>query len=193
MAVRLLVGLGNPGLRYENTRHNAGFWILDTLAQKEGVSLRREGRFSGEVGKTQEGCLFFKPTTFINRSGQALVALAGFYKILPTEILVFHDDLDLPPGTARLKQGGGHGGHNGLRDLIACFGPDFFRMRIGIGHPGQAREVVDYVLDRPNREDEEAIFAAIQKGLEVLPWVLAGELQKAMNFLHAHPPKEGKT
>jgi PTH1 family peptidyl-tRNA hydrolase len=191
MAVRLIAGLGNPGPRYEDTRHNAGFWLVDALAREAGAHLRPESRFFGEtcriVGAEGE-CWLLKPATFMNHSGQAVAGLARFYKVPVAEILVVHDDLDLPPGTARLKQGGGHGGHNGLRDITAHLGADFLRLRLGIGHPGAAREVVDYVLDRPSRADEEAIRAAIDDALQVVPLVRAGELQKAMNRLHTQRP-----
>ncbi|CAK0747979.1 peptidyl-tRNA hydrolase [Gammaproteobacteria bacterium] len=189
MAVRLIAGLGNPGPRYEDTRHNAGFWVVDALAREVGAHFRPEARFHGETcriaGPGNDECWLLKPTTFMNHSGQSVAALARFYKLPVSEILVVHDDLDLPPGTARLKQGGGHGGHNGLRDITAHLGADFLRLRLGIGHPGDARKVVDYVLDRPSRAEEEAIHEAIDDAMRVLPWVRADELQKAMNHLHS--------
>ncbi|CAK0774657.1 peptidyl-tRNA hydrolase [Gammaproteobacteria bacterium] len=188
MAVRLIVGLGNPGPRYEETRHNAGFWVVDTLARAAGVKLRPEVRFLGEicrvVGHNGDDCWLLKPTTFMNHSGQAVAALSRFHKMAPSEILVVHDDLDLPPGIARLKNGGGHGGHNGLRDIIAHLGSEFSRLRLGIGHPGNARPVIDHVLDRPSHADETAIRDAIDAAIQVLPWVCAGQLQKAMNQLN---------
>lgn len=188
-AVQLIVGLGNPGVEYEQTRHNAGFWFIDALARAHQCSLRGEARFHAEVGRcTLHGhdCRLQKPSTFMNRSGQAVSALAKFLRILPTDILVVHDELDLPPGTARLKKGGGHGGHNGLRDLIAHLGTqDFMRLRIGVGHPGNRDEVVDYVLHRPSREDRESIDAAMQRALEVMPLAVAGEFERAMHKLHS--------
>ncbi len=186
--VRLIAGLGNPGPRYQDTRHNAGFWWLDRLAKDKGVTFRNESRFHGEVCRLLDGsgdCWLLKPTTFMNHSGQALTALAHFYKIPPAEILVIHDELDLLPGCARLKQGGGHGGHNGLRSIVAHLGADFQRLRLGIGHPGQANQVVDYVLDRPSQGDEALISQAIDASLQVFPLVRQGELQKAMNRLHS--------
>ncbi|MBZ0072925.1 MAG: aminoacyl-tRNA hydrolase [Thiohalobacteraceae bacterium] len=186
--VRLVVGLGNPGADYERTRHNAGFWFVDELARSAGCSLRAEARFQAEVGRCSlhgQDCRLQKPTTFMNRSGQAVAALANFLRIPPLEILVVHDDLDLPPGVARLKKGGGHGGHNGLRDLVAHLGTrEFHRLRIGIGHPGDHSQVVDYVLHRPSREEQELIDAAMARALEVMPLVVAGEFERAMHKLH---------
>lgn len=188
-AVQLIVGLGNPGAEYEQTRHNAGFWFVDVLARAAGCALRKEARFHADVARcTLHGrdCRLQKPTTFMNRSGQAVGALAKFLQIPPDEILVVHDELDLPPGTARLKRGGGHGGHNGLRDLIAHLGTqEFLRLRLGIGHPGDRGEVVDYVLHRPSREDYDLIDAAMQRALEVMPLAVAGEFERAMHKLHS--------
>jgi PTH1 family peptidyl-tRNA hydrolase len=188
-AVQLIVGLGNPGAEYEQTRHNAGFWFVDELARVNQCSLRKEARFHAEVGRcTLHGhdCRLQKPITFMNRSGQAVIALADFLRIPPSEILVVHDELDLMPGTVRLKKGGGHGGHNGLRDLIAHLGTqDFMRLRLGIGHPGDRNQVVDYVLHRPGREEREQIDAAIQRALDVMPLAVAGEFERAMHKLHS--------
>lgn len=188
-AVQLIVGLGNPGAEYEQTRHNAGFWFVDALARAAGCTLRKEARFHADVARcTLHGrdCRLQKPTTFMNRSGQAVGALAKFLQIPPDEILVVHDELDLPPGTARLKRGGGHGGHNGLRDLIAHLGTqEFPRLRLGIGHPGDRSQVVDYVLHRPSREDYDLIDAAMQRALEVMPLAVAGEFERAMHKLHS--------
>ena len=188
-AVQLIVGLGNPGAEYEQTRHNAGFWFVDALARAAGCALRGEARFHADVARcTLHGhdCRLQKPTTFMNRSGQAVAALAKFLRIPPGESLVVHDELDLPPGTARLKKGGGHGGHNGLRDLIAHLGTqDFLRLRLGVGHPGDRSQVVDYVLHRPSREDHELINAAMQRALEVMPLAIAGEFERAMHRLHS--------
>lgn len=188
-AVQLIVGLGNPGAEYEPTRHNAGFWFVDELARAAGCALRAEARFHAEVARcTLHGhdCRLQKPTTFMNRSGQAVAALAKFLRIPPEEILVVHDELDLPPGVARLKRGGGHGGHNGLRDLIAHLGTqDFLRLRIGVGHPGDRSQVVDFVLHRPGRDERELIDAAMQRALEVMPLAVAGEFERAMHKLHS--------
>jgi PTH1 family peptidyl-tRNA hydrolase len=188
-AVQLIVGLGNPGAEYEQTRHNAGFWFVDELARVNQCSLRKEARFHAEVGRcTLHGydCRLQKPITFMNRSGQAVIALADFLRIPPSEILVVHDELDLLPGTVRLKKGGGHGGHNGLRDLIAHLGTqDFMRLRLGIGHPGDRNQVVDYVLHRPSRDEREQIDAGMQRALDVMPLAVAGEFERAMHKLHS--------
>lgn len=188
MIIRLIVGLGNPGSDYEKTRHNVGFWVIDAIARTQAIEFRAEARFNGEVCRITEAdgntCWLLKPMTFMNRSGQALAAVAYFYKIVSSEILVIHDDLDLTPGVARLKQGGGHGGHNGLRDIIQHLGNDFLRLRLGIGHPGDANAVINYVLHQPSHADATAIHRAITEAINVLPWIRGGELQKAMNQLH---------
>ncbi|WJW75950.1 aminoacyl-tRNA hydrolase [Thiohalobacter sp. IOR34] len=188
-AVQLIVGLGNPGPQYESTRHNAGFWFVDAVGRRFGCDLRPEARFHGEAGRCRiDGgdCRLLKPGTFMNRSGQAVAALARFFRIPAEAILVVHDELDLPPGEVKLKRGGGHGGHNGLRDLIAHLGSrDFLRLRLGIGHPGHRDQVVDYVLHRPSQAERQAIEQAIEAGLEVLPEVVAGELERAMHRLHS--------
>lgn len=186
--MEIIVGLGNPGGHYDQTRHNAGFWFVDAFAGAAG-KFRPETRFHGELCKWESdgwsGWLL-KPTTFMNRSGQAVAALAGYYKIPPGRILVAHDELDLPPGTVRLKQGGGHGGHNGLRSLIEHLGTaDFMRLRIGIGHPGDRDKVVDYVLERAGKTDREAIDASLHAALAAMPHVLAGDVQRAMQKLHS--------
>lgn len=188
-AIRLIVGLGNPGPEYQKTRHNAGFWLVDELAWDYKQSFHAEGKFFGEVARASlagGGDLWLlKPATFMNLSGQAVVALARFYKILPNEILVVHDELDLPPGSARFKQGGGHGGHNGLKDIIAKLGtPDFWRLRLGIGHPGDRNEVVNYVLKKPRSEEQSEIDQAMVSALAVLPQALAGDMAAAMKQLH---------
>lgn len=192
MVVRLLAGLGNPGPRYEDTRHNAGFWFVENLAREAGVHFRPESRFLGETcrvtGHDGDEYWLLKPTTFMNHSGQSVAALVRFYKLAVSEILVIHDDLDIPMGCARFKQGGGHGGHNGLRDITAHLGADFARLRIGIGHPGYADQVVDYVLTRPSQVEEKLIRAAIDDALRVVPWIRAGEYQKVMNHLHSRRP-----
>ena len=188
MAIKLIVGLGNPGANYAVTRHNVGFWLIDVLAQSAGVNFRAESKFNGDICRIEDNndndYWLLKPMTFMNNSGRAVAAMSWFYKINPQEILVIHDELDLMPGIARLKQGGGHGGHNGLRDIITHISTNFLRLRLGIGHPGDASKVVNYVLERPSRLDEEAISSAIIAALDVLPLVRSGALQKAMNQLH---------
>jgi len=187
--LRLLAGLGNPGPDYAATRHNVGFWWLDELARREGGSLMPDQRMQGNVTRlvlAGEPRWLLQPMTFMNRSGQSIGALARYYKIVPEDVLVIHDDLDLPAGTVRLKRGGGHGGHNGLRDTIAHLGSrEFLRLRLGIGHPGNARQVHDYVLGRPAVADREAIEDAIDASLRELGLILRDDLQKAMNSLHS--------
>ncbi len=186
--VALLVGLGNPGAEYRDTRHNAGFWWAEEVARRHGGAWRRESKFHGELCRVQlQGTEYWllKPATFMNHSGQAVAAIAGFYKIPPEAILVAHDDLDLPPGTVRLKRGGGHGGHNGLRDMAARLGSNgFLRVRLGIGHPGHRDLVTPYVLNRPSREDRECIERAVVAAAEALPQILEGRLDHAMQRLH---------
>ena len=187
--IRLIVGLGNPTARYEKTRHNAGFWFVERVADSLRAPLREETRFSGLLGRYDGGgkpLFLLKPSTYMNRSGQSVAAVANFYKIPPSAVLVVHDELDLPPGSVRLKQGGGHGGHNGLRDLIAQLGsPDFHRLRFGIGHPGERSAVVNYVLDPPTREDMALMDAAMQRALAELSVLLRGDFSAAMNRLNA--------
>ncbi len=186
--IRLIVGLGNPGADYVDTRHNAGFWFVDELARDKLVVFRNEKRFNGDLCKFSEGgkdVFLLKPMTFMNRSGQPLSAVARYYKITPAQILVVHDELDLPPGTNKLKFGGGHGGHNGLRDIINHLGSrDFFRLRIGIGHPGDARQVINYVLHKPSQTDLSAIEGVNRETLQLMTHVLDGEVEKAMQVLH---------
>jgi PTH1 family peptidyl-tRNA hydrolase len=185
--MKLVAGLGNPGREYEATRHNAGFWWVENLAQVQRVSLRNEARFHGKLGRVSAGahdCWLLLPQTWMNASGRAVAALAGFYKIAPEDILVVHDELDLPPGTARLKRGGGVAGHNGLKDIARNLGPDFWRLRLGIGHPGERAEVVNYVLRPPREEETPLISEAIERSLELWPLILAGEMEKAMHRLH---------
>ncbi|MCB1699364.1 MAG: aminoacyl-tRNA hydrolase [Pseudomonadales bacterium] len=189
-AIKLIVGLGNPGSEYRGTRHNAGADFVDSLAQANGATLRAESRFFGLAGQlTLSGhdLRLLIPTTFMNRSGQAVAALATFYKITPQQILVAHDELDIPPGTARFKRGGGHGGHNGLRDIIPALGNDndFYRLRIGIGHPGHASRVTSHVLGKPSAEDRERIAASIDEAIRSLPLLLEGDETKAMTRLHS--------
>jgi peptidyl-tRNA hydrolase, PTH1 family len=191
--IRLVVGLGNPGNEYAATRHNAGFWLLDRLAERERLSFKRESKLQGELARLggRHDCWLLKPSTFMNLSGDAVGATARFYRIEPGEILVVHDELDLPPGAVRLKRGGGHGGHNGLRDIQQKLGTgDYLRLRIGIGHPGAAERVVGYVLGRPSTDERDAIDAAVGEALGVLPAVLEGEAARVMNQLNRRPAKE---
>ena len=187
-AIRLIAGLGNPGAKYEQTRHNAGFWFVDEVARRHAGRFRAESRFASEVASCRidgQECRLQKPQEFMNRSGRPVAALAAFYRIPRPAILVVHDDLDLPPGTVKLKQDGGHGGHNGLRDLIPSLGGnDFLRLRIGIGHPGHRDDVVGYVLKSAAREERAAIDEAIEKALAVLPDIIAGNIEAAMKALH---------
>lgn len=181
---RLVVGLGNPGAEYEDNRHNLGFWFVDRLAEDLKVALAPQGKFFGQVGRVGDLWLL-KPSTFMNRSGQAVVALARFYKIMPDEILVVHDELDLPPGVIRVKQGGGNGGHNGLKDIQAHLTtPDFWRLRLGIGHPGDRNEVVNYVLKAPRREEQDLIDRAVDRCLLAWNKLGAGDYEAAQRLLH---------
>lgn len=186
--IQLIVGLGNPGSKYECNRHNVGFWFLDCMARSKGVSFRQESKFHGEACQLQLGefsLRLLKPHTYMNRSGAAVAAISKFYKISVENILVIHDELDIPPGAVRLKKGGGHGGHNGLRDIIAQSGKDFYRLRLGIGHPGASREVSNYVLGNPGAEDSQLIQEAIDDSICYLPQILSGKMQIAMNHLHS--------
>jgi PTH1 family peptidyl-tRNA hydrolase len=186
--IQLIVGLGNPGPQYEATRHNAGFWWVDQVAGEHGARLNAEGKFQGIAGRLKQGeheTLLLKPSTFMNASGRAVAAIANFYKIPPQAVLVVHDELDLSPGTAKLKKGGGHGGHNGLKDIAAALGtPDFWRLRLGIGHPGERHEVVNFVLKPPSRDEMHAIEQAMDSSTKILPMLLKGEFEAAMLKLH---------
>lgn len=187
-AISLVVGLGNPGPKYDQTRHNAGFWFVEALARRHGGAFREERKFAGEACRVRvdgEELWLLKPTTYMNRSGQAVKLFSGFYKIPPEHILVAHDEIDLPPGTTRLKRGGGHGGHNGLRDICAQIGQEFLRLRIGVGHPGHKDQVVDYVLQRPSRDQEALIRRDIDAAADLLPLLIAGRLEQAMHRLHS--------
>ncbi|MFN4148553.1 MAG: aminoacyl-tRNA hydrolase [Rhodocyclaceae bacterium] len=190
-SLRLLVGLGNPGPEYSETRHNAGFWFCERLARALGVSFARESRFHGLIAKCRLASADFfllMPQTFMNRSGQSVQALAHFYRIQPAEMLVVHDELDLPPGQLRLKFGGGLGGHNGLKDITSHLGTqDYWRLRIGIGHPGDKNKVIDYVLKAPRREEAEAIEAALDRALAAWPWLARGDFNAAMQKINAKP------
>ncbi|HRJ53313.1 MAG TPA: aminoacyl-tRNA hydrolase [Candidatus Thiothrix moscowensis] len=185
--IRLIAGLGNPGSQYDKTRHNAGFWFVDELARRYSGQFAAEKRFSGDVCKLQVGSnvvWLIKPMTFMNRSGLAVRQLADFYRIPVEQVLVAHDELDIPAGDVRLKQAGGHGGHNGLRDLHAHLGADYWRLRLGVGHPGDRNKVVDYVLSRPSQDDEIVILRAIDTAADQIGLILQGEMQKAMQALH---------
>jgi len=189
-AIKLIVGLGNPGSEYRGTRHNAGADFVEELARQCGSSLQAESKFFGLAGRVNlsgHDLRLLIPATFMNRSGKAVAAMAQFFKTAPDEILVAHDELDIPPGTARFKQGGGHGGHNGLRDIIPALGnnKDFYRLRIGIGHPGHASRVTGYVLGAPSQVDRTRIDACIDEAIAALPLLLAGDATKAMTRLHS--------
>ncbi len=185
--IQLIIGLGNPGEKYSKTRHNAGFWFIDALAEKYGASFKTETKFSGEVAKVNvdgQAVWLLKPTTFMNRSGLAAHQITQFYKIPTENVLVAYDELDLPVGTARIKKSGGHGGHNGLRDIHAQITKEYYRLRLGIGHPGDSKKVSNYVLARPNNNDEIDIVNAIDRSLGVISQIVHGDIQKAMNSLH---------
>ncbi len=196
--IQLLVGLGNPGPEHALDRHNAGFWFVDQIATAAGVSLRPERGFFGDVARVRlqgHELWLLEPSTYMNRSGQSVGALARFYKIPPENILVAHDELDLPPGQAKLKLGGGHAGHNGLRDLIAQLGTaNFWRLRLGIGHPGDRAAVVGFVLGKPPQSELRLIEQALDAARDVLPDLLTGEFERAMQRLHAtaKPAPKGK-
>ena len=188
--IRLIVGLGNPGEQYEATRHNVGFWLVDRIAEDFRETFRAESKFFGQLARVRvagEDLRLLKPSTYMNRSGQSIAAVARFYSIPPEQILVAHDELDHPVGQVRLKQGGGHAGHNGLRDTIAALGGsrDFWRLRIGIAHPGERTLVTGYVLGRPSKADAEQIDAALADAERILADLVAGRFQIAMNRLHS--------
>jgi len=195
MPIKLIVGLGNPGKKYESTRHNAGFWLVERLAAQHRLTLRKEPKFHALVARldTASGhAWLLLPQTWMNESGAAVGALAQFHKIEADEILVAHDELDLPAGGVKIKQGGGHAGHNGLRDIIAKLGtPDFWRLRIGIGHPrdvaASEQEVVDFVLHPPRKEEQALIDAVIDRGVAVFDLILADNMAAAMHRLHTKP------
>jgi PTH1 family peptidyl-tRNA hydrolase len=187
--IALIVGLGNPGPEYERTRHNAGEWYVERLARAHGATLVAEAKYFGRTARVSIGgqdVRLLVPTTFMNRSGQATSALATFFKITPEQMLVAHDELDMPPGTARLKIGGGHGGHNGLRDIVACHGnnANFLRLRIGIGRPPQKDDVTPWVLGRAQAADQEKMDAAIAAAIAETPLIVSGDAAKAMNRLN---------
>ena len=187
--IKLIGGLGNPGREYEATRHNAGFWWLDEFARAHQISFKSENKFHALAARSvQHGheLHLLKPQTFMNVSGRSVGALVQFYKIEPAQILVVHDELDLPPGSAKLKLGGGHGGHNGLKDIIAHLGSrDFWRLRVGIGHPGDRAEVANFVLNAPRKEEQLLIEGALQRAQDVAPLIIEGKLEAAMLKLHS--------
>jgi peptidyl-tRNA hydrolase, PTH1 family len=191
--IRLLVGLGNPGPEYEATRHNAGFWWIDEVARKLGTTLMPDRSYFGLVARVNrpEGPIWLlEPMTFMNLSGKSVAALARFFKIAPEEILVAHDELDLMPGQMKMKLGGSHAGHNGLKDIHAQLGTaDYWRLRLGIGHPGVKAEVINYVLRKPSPEHREAIEKGIDQSLSALDMILAGDMERAMMKIHAKPPR----
>jgi PTH1 family peptidyl-tRNA hydrolase len=187
--LKVIVGLGNPGAKYTETRHNAGFWFVEAVARKYGAVFRPEKKFHGEVAKISlqgNDIWLLKPETFMNRSGLAVKSLLSFYQFSAEHLLVAHDEIDLPPGTTKLKTGGGHGGHNGLRDIISQLGSkDFHRLRIGVGHPGSKDLVVDYVLHAASRDERSLIDADIDKAVSVMPSLAAGTFEQAMQILHS--------
>jgi peptidyl-tRNA hydrolase, PTH1 family len=188
-AIHLIVGLGNPGPTYQDTRHNAGFWFIDRLAHRCNARLLHESKFHGMLGRVTLAGMdvrLLQPLTFMNRSGQAVAAVTRYFGITAAQLLVVHDELDLPPGEVRLKQGGGHAGHNGLRDIMSALGSaDFWRLRIGIDHPVERSQVVDYVLHHPNREQFQAIEDVLERAVDSLPEMISGRFPQVMNRLHA--------
>ena len=192
MAIALLVGLGNPGSRYADTRHNAGAWLVERFAAAHSATLNPDSKCQGRTARLSingQDVRLLIPENYMNLSGQSVGAAARFYRIDPASILVAHDELDLAPGSARIKLGGGPGGHNGLKDIISALANDrgFYRLRIGIGHPGHAREVSDYVLGKPPQAERDSIDDAIHQSLAVLPEVIGGDINKAMKTLHTQP------
>ena len=189
--IKLIVGLGNPGKEYERTRHNAGFWWVDAIVEAKRATWKKETRFSGWTAKVEEGGAPFalhKPSTYMNESGRSVAAYLRFFRIEPDAMLVVHDELDLPPGTVKLKRGGGTGGHNGLTDIVEVLGTkDFWRLRIGIGHPGHKDLVADYVLDKARRVEQDAIDPPFERSLELLPKLAGGRMADAMTWLHTTP------
>ena len=188
--IKLIVGLGNPGDKYTDTRHNAGEWLVERLARRFNVSLNPESKFFGKTARTlvnEKEVRLLVPTTFMNLSGKAVGALASFYRIKPEEILVIHDELDLPPGTAKLKQGGGHGGHNGLKDIVAQLGNNnnFYRLRIGIGHPGHRDLVAGYVLNKPSPADRDALEKMLDEATDCVEMIFKDGMVKATNRLNS--------
>src|SRR6185436_12992963 len=186
--IKLIVGLGNPGAEYARTRHNAGFWLVDEVARRHGGTFRFEGKHQAELARVRiagQEIWLAKPMTFMNRSGGPVSSVLGFYKLAPTQMLVAHDEIDLPSGTVRLKDAGGHGGHNGLRDLIAAQGDAFWRLRIGVGHPGNSKEVVVFVLTQAGKDEQRTIDDTIVAGADAIEEMLRSGAQIAMNKLHS--------
>jgi len=186
--IKLIVGLGNPGPEYEHTPHNAGFWLIDELARRYNGQLKAESKFHGDACKVSiagHDCWLLKPMTFMNKSGLSVSALASYFKIDQSEVVVAHDELDFPPGTVRLKLGGGHGGHNGLRDIMPSLGKDFYRLRIGVGHPGARNKVTGYLLGRASKEVIDGAMQSIDEALDVIELLVKGEIDKAMHALHS--------
>jgi PTH1 family peptidyl-tRNA hydrolase len=192
LPLKLIVGLGNPGREYARTRHNAGWWLVDELASGHRGSWKRDARQHADTARIQledSELWLLKPTSHMNNSGAPTAAVANFYRVSTPDILVVHDEIDLPPGIAKLKYGGGHGGHNGVRDVIAHLGPDFWRLRLGVGHPGSKDLVVGSVLDRPTAAELEAIEGALSRSLEAIRELLSSGAEKAMHKLHSANPK----
>ena len=191
---QLVVGLGNPGSQYAETRHNAGFWFIDELARQYNCHIKPEGRFFGEAGKCivgHQSVYLLKPGEFMNLSGRSVATLARFYKIPAEKILVVHDELDLPPGVVRLKKGGGHGGHNGLRDILPKLGSrDFWRLRVGIGHPGHKSAVAGYVLKRASADDQALMEDAVNVAVREADRIIGGDINEATKTLHSHKPPQ---
>ena len=193
LPLRIIAGLGNPGPEHQVTRHNAGFWFVDELARRHRGEFRDYRKYSGETARISIGgkeIILLKPTTYMNRSGLSIRQLSDFFQVVPDEILVAHDELDLPVGSVRLKHGGGHGGHNGLRDTIAHVGDGFWRLRLGIGHPNGKPDVIDYVLTRPPRGEEDLILGAVNSAADCVPLLIEEGAERAMTKLHS---RAGKT
>jgi PTH1 family peptidyl-tRNA hydrolase len=186
-AIRIIAGLGNPEERYERTLHNAGFWFVDDLARKFGGQFRYEKKFDAEICRVPihgEDVWLVKPQSYMNHSGPPVRGMLDYYRLRPSQLLVAHDEIDLPPGTVRIKEGGGHGGHNGIRDVIRHCGADFLRLRLGVGHPGEKDQVTNYVLKRGSSETEAAIERNIDETIAVMPELVAGDVNAAMKKLH---------
>jgi len=187
----LIVGLGNPGKEYAQTRHNAGFWFVESLAEKYGITLKADPKFHGISGRGNiegQDVRLLLPTTFMNRSGQSVVPFAKFYQIAPESILIAHDELDMNPGIIRLKSGGGHGGHNGLRDIVPHIGSNFHRLRIGIGHPGSKERVSGHVLSKAPRNEQDLMDDAIAHAMSRVKLLVSGDIAQAMNQINAYKP-----
>jgi PTH1 family peptidyl-tRNA hydrolase len=192
LPLQLVVGLGNPGDEHEDTRHNAGFWFVDELARRHDLRLKPERRYNAEVGRGDiagKPLWFLKPMGYMNRSGQSVRAFCDYLQLPSDQVLVAHDELDLPPGVARLKRGGGAGGHNGMKDVIAHLGEDFWRLRLGIGHPGHRDLVIGYVLERPSAVERRLVREAIELSVAEFPRLLTEGAEKMMNRLHSSPPE----